>query len=70
MIDLTEIDIRIGGRYSQFLNVDHKGAEVGSFQLPEGRIVDPDDLEGEAGYILEEVRRVIEPVVTAMRRFR
>lgn len=70
MIDLTDIDIRIGGNYSQYLNVHHKGEAVGSFRLSEGRIVAPDDHERQPGYILEEVRRLIEPVVIAAGRSR
>lgn len=69
MIDLTRINIRIGGENSQYLNVDLDGNEVGFFELAGRQIRRQRSHEPRHDYILKEVRRVIEPVVIATGRF-
>jgi len=68
MTDLTRISIRIGGDDSQYLNVDLDGKEIGFFDLSR-RDLRQRSHETRHDYILDEVRRVIEPVVIATGRF-
>lgn len=69
MTDLTRINIRIGGGNSQYLNVDLDGKEVGFFELSRRQILRQRSHETRHDYILDAVRRVIEPVVIATVRF-
>ncbi|MFF1820588.1 hypothetical protein ACFVWG_25005 [Kribbella sp. NPDC058245] len=68
MIDLTRITIRIGGNNSQFLNVDLDGKEIGFFEVSDRRIVRQRSHETRHDYILDEMRRVFEPVLIAAER--
>ncbi|GAA1711604.1 hypothetical protein GCM10009745_69620 [Kribbella yunnanensis] len=68
MIDLKRINIRIGGENSQYLNVDLDGREVGFFEISGRNTLRQRSHEARHDYILDEVRRVIEPVVIAMGR--
>lgn len=65
MLDIAQIDIRIGSSNPRYLNVDLDGEEIGYLLLSEHRLVGHDSHERRNLWIIEELRRVASPIVIA-----